>query len=138
MKGKVLFTVVALILVFFSAPIARTTVAMSLAFGLGPGGSISWSGGGASVLGKDMPINSITANNGQSLSVSDGMLTLTSGPSTGGRTFGPGGSITVTGAILDSSDESLLSVTFNSAEKDTPSGVMVRRSRKCGRNGSPA
>jgi hypothetical protein len=97
---------------------SATAVATSMDFDVGSfAGTISYAGGLAPVSGSGISVLSVTADNGASLAITDGLLTFTSGPSSGGWVFGPGGSIAVSGKILGwSTSQTLLAGTFDSAQ----------------------
>ena len=115
------------------APAAHA-VATSLDFnisGIGSEGMICWDGPGTALTGTSIQVSQITANNGQSLGITGGVLTFTSGAnigwSNGDWTFGPGGTISITGNIgLGSGTETLLSGTFTSAEVILVSGTQYQ------------
>jgi len=116
------------VFVIGSAPAAHA-VPTSLDFnisGIGSGGMICWDGPGTALSGSSIQVSQITANNGQSLGITGGVLTFTSGANTGYSssdwTFGPGGTISIQGNI-GSGAETLLSGTFTSAEVILVSGT---------------
>lgn len=107
---------IAPVLLFCCVPVAHavaTSFDVDLS-GIASGGMVCYYGGSSPLDGSGIQVSQIAAGS-QSLSVTGGVLSFTSGANTGGWQFGPGGSITVTGDV-GAGQETLLSGTFSSAQ----------------------
>ena len=117
-------------LVFLLAPIsARADAILDFGIGAPTTGSISYNGSGGPLVGSGIQVDNVVglgtpANDGSSLTITDGVLNFTSGDfvsydaGTNVWTFGGGGSIAIEGCIDTGQGQecgTLLSGTFDSA-----------------------